>query len=339
MTYVFRTLLLFVCVNIYAAKSLQIAAYGGEIPLELIKKFEQQTGISVHLTTFESNENLFLKLKSSRENLYDLITPSNYYVNRLEKFNMLEPIQKDKITNLKDIEPSFFPSHSNSLFGIPFVWGATGIFYNEQYISSQPSHWSDLWDSTYKEQLLLIDDTREVFSIALLSMGLSPNEYNHKRIQQAYIKLQQLKNNIKLFASDALPSIITDEDALIGMAWNGDINKVQKENPHVKFVYPEEGFVIWAECFAIPKHAKHIQEAYQFINFILQPEHAAEITKMMHYPVTNLKAKQYLPLSLVTNPLLFPDRKILKKGFLQQDAPNKVIQQYNDYWEQFKMSL
>jgi spermidine/putrescine transport system substrate-binding protein len=339
MRFVLRPLLLFVCLNAYAGKTLQIAAYGGEIPLQLIKKFEQQTGIKVHLTTFESNENLFLKLKSSRENLYDLITPSNYYVNRLEKFNMLEPLQKDKIKDFKDIETSFFPKDKKALYGIPFVWGATGIFYNEQFIHHPPTRWLDLWSHNYKEQLLLIDDTREVFSIALLALGLSPNEFNQQRINEAYLKLQQLTSNIKLFASDALPSIITDEDAIIGMAWNGDINKVQKENPHVKFIYPEEGFVIWAECFSIPKHAKHIEEAYTFINFMLNPEHAAEITTMMHYPVTNSKAKQLLPPSLTGNPLLFPERKIIQRGFLQQDAPEQVIQLYSNYWEQFKMSL
>jgi len=339
MTFFLRTLLLLVCLNVYAGKTLQIAAYGGEIPLQLIKKFERQTGVKVHLTTFESNENLFLKLKSSRENLYDLITPSNYYVNRLEKFNMLETLQKEKIKYLKDIDPNFFPKNTTALYGVPFVWGATGIFFNEQYIHHPPSHWSDLWRSQYKEQLLLIDDTREVFSIALLAIGLSPNEFNQQKIHKAYLKLEQLTSNIKLFASDALPSIITDEDAIIGMAWNGDINKVQKENPHVKFIYPEEGYVIWAECFSIPKHAKHIDEAYAFINFILDPEQAAEITKTMHFPVTNPNAKQFLPHALTESPLLFPDRKVLNKGVLQQDAPEKIIQLFSNYWEQFKMSL
>ena len=320
-------------------KILRVAAYGGEIPISLIKKFEAKTGIKVNFTNFESNENLLIKLESSHQKLYDVITPSNYYIPRLEHFKMIQALDKRKLKHLNDIDSFFMPSSQAPLFGVPFVWGATIIFYNDRYIQNPPFHWVDFWNTHFKDQLLLIDDTREVFSMAMLSLGLNPNDGDANHIKSAYKALLKLSPNIKLFSSDALTLIITDEDAIVGMAWNGDIFKVRTENKHVQYIYPSEGYVLWEECFAIPANAEHINEAYQFINFMTEAKNSAEMTRVMHFPVTNLKAKQYLPKSLSEDKLLFPSKETLSKGTLQLDPLEENIRLYNSYWELFKISL
>lgn len=331
--------LLLIFSSAHCAPSLNISAYGGEIPHHLIEKFQKQTGIQVHLSTFESNENLFLKLKSSADPIYDLITPSNYYVHRFILFRMLEPLDIKTIPNTKNINPFFLNPKSKPIYGIPFLWGATGIFYNTNYVKFPPNHWKDLWEKRFENQLLLLDDTREVFSVSLLSLGLNPNTFHIEDLKLAYLQLQKLANNIKLFASDAMPSIIINEDAPAGIAWNGDVIKAQLENSAIQFVLPSEGFIIWAECFAIPRGAKNKENAIKFINFVLEPKNAAEITKIMKFPVTIDKAKQFLPPNLATQPFLFLAPEILKRGILQQDAPENIIKTYNSYWELFKISL
>jgi spermidine/putrescine transport system substrate-binding protein len=324
---------------IISAPSLRIAAYGGEIPHQLIEKFQKQTGIKIYLTTFESNENLFLKIKSSKNQIYDLITPSHYYVNRFIQFNMLEPLQVSSFIHYKELNPYFVNPHLKTVYGIPFLWGVTGIFYNSSYIHHPPKHWQDLWEKQYNNQLLLLDDTREVFSMALLSLGLTPNTFNLHDLEIAYQQLKKLSQNIKLLASDAMPSIIINEDAKLGMAWNGDVIKAQTENMHIKFILPPEGFVVWAECFAIPKGAKNAKHALQFIDFILDAKNSAEITRVTKFAVTNEKAKKYLPEKLASHPYLFLNQALLKQGTLQQDAPEDIIKTYNAYWELFKISL
>lgn len=335
----FSILLIVLSSFTWADKTLQIAAYGGEIPKDIIQKFELETGIKVNFTTFESNENLLLKLKSSKQRLYDLITPSNYYINRLQKFDMLMPLDEKRIPNLKSINQAFLKNSSQGIFGIPFVWGATGIFYNDRYIKSPPKHWIDLWDRRFKNQLLLLDDTREIFSIALMALGFNANDDIPGHILLAYNKLLQLSNNIKLFSNEGIIRTITDEDAVIGVVWNGDIYKAQTENSHLHFIFPDEGFVIWAECFALTHNAKHIDSAYKFINFMLKPENMIEITKQYHYPITNFQAKSLLAPSLANNLILFPDENTLKKGVIQTDLSDQIIQLYNKYWELFKISL
>lgn len=332
-------LLITVVIPGYAARTLEIAAWGGEIPASLIQKFEKESGIKVYLSTFESNENLIIKLKSSKNHSYDLITPSGYYVHRLAQFDMLLPIDPNKIEQLNQINPLFLPKQKTGFYGVPFIWGATGIFYNDQYITNPPQHWHDLWAPQYKNQLLLLDDTREVFSMSLLSLKRSPNTFEPKDIKDAYEALIKLAPNIKIFASDAIPRIVSDEDAWIGMAWNGDVFRIRHENPHIRFVYPDEGFIIWDECFSISKNALHVREAYEFINFILRPENAAEITKQMKFSVTNKNAIKFLPQEFLSDPTLYPSDEILKHAVLQEDADEKIISMYNTFWEQIKLSL
>jgi len=321
-----------------AEKVLRMAVWGGEIPQSIISDFEKTTGIRVYLTTIESNESLIIKLNAAQKNLYDLIAPSNYYISFLKKMGIIQPLDAKKIPELAHLNKRFVDS-SQPLYSVPFIYGASGIFYNKQWIKTYPRHWQDLWSQAYLFKLLLLDDTREIFSMALLSQKLSPNSENSQDILQAYQQLLKLVPNIKLFASDAVPRIITDEDANIGIAWNGDVVRAQQENHNIEFIYPDEGYILWSEEFAIIKNSQHTDEAYAFINFILEPKNSAEITKKLHFSVTNECAKDYLTPEIVNNKILFPNQETLQKGILQAPLNPEALKLYNNYWEKFKLSM
>jgi spermidine/putrescine transport system substrate-binding protein len=339
MTKLLKIFLILLWANIgFCQKYLRIAAWGGEIPPKLIHQFEQKTGIKVYITTVESNESLIIKLKTSRQSVYDIIAPSNYYISLLNQLNIIQELDPKKIPELKNINQRFIKT-GQSLYTVPFIYGASGIFYNKKWIKKIPSHWIDFWSPEYRDQLLLLDDTREVFSLGLLSQNLSPNSQNPKDIHQTYKHLLTLTPNIKLFASDAVPRIITDEDANIGIAWNGDVVRAQQENKNLEFVYPSEGYILWSEGFSITSHAKNIDEAYAFINFILTPKNLAQITKKYGFSVTNEKAKEFLPKNLVENSILFPNQETLNQGILQEPLNAESLKLYNQYWEKFKLSI
>lgn len=339
MPYIFKLIVIFLLSsNCFSQKVLRIAAWGGEIPQELITQFEKKTGTKVFITTVESNESLLIKLKTSKKSIYDIIAPSNYYVDMLAKMHMIQKLDPNKIPELQNISSVFIES-DKPLYSVPFIYGASGIFYNKKWVKEIPYHWEDFWKSIYRDQLLLLDDTREVFSMTLLTQKFSPNSQNPAQIQQAYQHLLKLTPNIKLFASDAVPRIITDEDAQIGMAWNGDVVKARQENPAIEFIYPQEGFILWNEGFSITQNAQNIEESYAFINFILEPQNSALITKKFGFSVTNEKAKAFLPKNLVNDPILFPSSETLKYGILQKSLDANALKLYNEYWERFKLSI
>ncbi|KTD22371.1 ABC transporter substrate-binding protein [Legionella londiniensis] len=334
-------LLAFLANPLHAEKIVNVYVWGGEIPKKVIHQFEKETGIHVNFSTYDSNETMFAKLKASRKNPYDVILPSGYYVERMKKQGMLTELNHEKLPNISNLEPFFTTNEFDrgNQYSVPFIWGATGIFYNKDRVQNPPEYWGDLWDRRWKNKLLLLDDPREVFSIALLSLGYHPNDKTPAHIHKAYLKLLTLVPNIKLFASESVMAIMIDEDAIAGSAWNGDAFKANQENKQVQFVYPKDGFVIWIDCLAIPKNPPHPIEAYQFINFLLRGDIAAKVALKEGHAITNRKGKALLPKAISQNQVVYPSEEILKKGYFQRDVGDKTATLYNQYWEQLKLAF
>ena len=329
----FKTLAARPMVNVYV--------WGGEIPKQVIQEFETQTGIKVNFSTYDSNETMYAKLKASRNNSYDVILPSAYYVERMIKQGLLSALNRDQLPNLKNLDPYFAKNNYDpgNDFSVPLTWGVSGIFYNSLYIKKPPHTWNQIWEPQWRQQLMLLDDAREVFSIALLSLGFSPNDNNSQHILAAYKKLLQLTPNIKLFASDSIQANIIDEDAFLGSAWNGDVFKAHAENSMIHFQYPQDGFVIWVDCLAIPKDPPHPNAAYSFINYMLSVYAGKKIALIEGHAITNLQARSQLPATIKNNKTIYPSHGVLKHGHFQRDLDENSLALINDYWQKLKLTF
>lgn len=321
-----------------SSKVLNIFVWGNEIPDSVVHQFERDTGIKVNLSSYESNEALYAKIKLSPK-AYDIIEPSGYYVSRLAKEHLIESLQRDRLPALTQLLPLFaHPAYDpKGQFSVPLIWGATGIFVNPRYFDPKKiQSWRDLAQPRYKNQLLLLDDPREVFSMALLANGQSPNTNKPAIIAKAYAYLLKLLPNIKLYASDAVATIIADEDARIGMAWSGDIARAREANPKIQFIFPKEGFVVWSDNLAIMKNAPHKDNAYLFLAYCLRKETAKQIALETGYPITQQAGIALLPESIRNNPLLYPSEATLKNGIVQTDLSDAAKSRYEFYWERLK---
>lgn len=327
---------------VFAADNvINIYAYTGEIPDFVVRQFEKESGIKVNLSTYENNEIMYAKLRANKNAGYDIVMPSSYFVDRMRRQNLLAKIDPSKLSELKNINPIFQRAayDPGNHFSVPYIWGVTGIFYNKtDENNGKIQGWSDLWDARFYNQLLLLDDSREVFSMALLSLGYPANDKNPEHIKAAFLKLKELMKNVRVFSTETVVAIMIDEDASVGMAWNGDAFKASLENPNVTFVFPKEGFVIWVDNISIPASAPHKEAAYAFINFVLRPDIAKAIALYTHYPTTNLAAQKLLPAEIRNNPVVYPPKEILKRGQFQTDLSDDTLALYEKYWEELKMS-
>lgn len=334
--------LLMVCSCVFANDNvLNIYLWSGDIPDSVVQQFQKETHIKVNYSTYDSNETLYAKFLASKNPGYDIIQPSSYYVTRMRNKGMLMKIDKSQIPNLKYLSQSVMhPGYdSNRDYSIPGIWGVTGIFVNKKFYDPNTIHtWSDLFNPKYHDSVLLIDDIREVFSAALISINLSPNTSRSQDIKASYQRILQWIPNIKLFANDAIPSIIADEDATLGMAWNGDVYDAQTDNPNIVFIYPQDGFIAWSDDLAIPKGAKHLANAYKFLNFLERPDVNAQIIKEAGYPTGNLGAKKYLPLDMQQSTTLFPPDSAMKHAIWLNDINDKALAVYEHYWELIKLA-
>lgn len=326
---------------VLARPIVNVYTWANEIPMELIWQFEQETGIKVNLSTYDSNETMYTKLRANKTNIYDVVVPSTDFIERLLAQHLLTKLDMSKLPNIKNLDPMFQQNDydPNNQHSIPLVWGSVGLYYNDRWVTNPPTSWRMLWDSRWRNQLMILDDIRSVFSVTLLSLGYDPNDENPQHIAAAYQDLLRLVPNIKLFGSYAIQSAIIDEDANLGMSWNGDIVKAFAENPHIRYLYPQDGFILWIDCLAIPAHAPHLNEAHQFINFLLKAQSGAAITLQQGYATPNLAGKQLLPLALQQNPVIFPSPEILKRGHIVHHSSEETLELYNQYWQQLKLAF
>lgn len=318
---------------------LNIYTWAGYLPDSVIREFEAETGIRVNHSTYANNEILYAKLKANSDVGYDIIIPSSYFVSRMISQDLLQKIDRTQLSNFREINPLFLKkSHDpENNYSIPYLWNVTGIVVNSRFHDVKKiKSWNNLWGAKYHEQLLVFDDTREVFSVALLALGYSINDTNLMHIQEAFSKLKLLMNNIKLFNLDAQRSIYLDEDITIGMGWNGDIYLASLENPHLHFIFPEEGGIISLDSLAIPKKAKHVAAAHRFIDFILRPSVAKRITLETGFSTPNLGAFKMLPAVVQQNKTLYPDKAVLEHSQLL-DNVGDAVKTYEKYFELLKL--
>ncbi len=317
-----------------------VFTWAEEIPHSVIVQFEKETGIKVQYASFDSNESMYAKLRAVKNPGYDLVEPSSYYIDRLRHQDMLLKLDKSKLSNMANLDPFFLNQayDPDSQYSVPFIWGVTGIFLNKNYFpNSNINDWQDLLDKKYLNQLLFLDDAREVFSIAMQMLGYSINDNNPQHIKEAYHKLKSLMPNVKLFNNDAIISILIDEDATIGMAWNGDLYKASRENSNLAFVYPKNHFEIWVDNFAILKDAPHAENAYKFLNFLMRPDVAKTVSLAINYSTANLAAKNLMPEEVKNNPALYPSLAVLHQGEFETDIGDQAFGLFEKYWEQLKM--
>ncbi|MFZ0219572.1 MAG: spermidine/putrescine ABC transporter substrate-binding protein [Candidatus Aquirickettsiella sp.] len=306
---------------------------------DVLKEFTQETGIKVNYATYDSNETLYAKLKANPHTGYDVIVPSTYFVDRMRQQGMLQALNKSRLPNFKNLNPALLNKayDPGNHYSIPYFWSSTGIVINSKiHPTQQLQAWADFWKPRYRNQLLLLDDVHEVFSMALMVLGYSPNDTDPEHIRSAYLKLKQLMPNIRLFNNDGVKSLFIDEDLSIGMAWNGDIYQAALENPALRFIYPKEGFVISIDSMAIPIGASHVNNAYIFINFILRPDIAKKISLATGFPTPNLAAYKLMPKAILNNSMIYPDKTILQRSVVQVDV-GTAESIYQHYWELLKI--
>ncbi|SHG86889.1 extracellular solute-binding protein [Ferrimonas marina] len=308
------------------------------IPDGLLQEFEKETGIKVIYTTYDSNEAMYAKLKLTGSEGYDIVVPSTYYIAKMAEEKMLQPLDKSKLSNLGHLDPALMDKEYDpgNTYSLPYIWGATGIGINTDEVDPDSiTSWADLWDSQWRGELMLMNDTREVFHMALRINGHSSNSTDPKEIEQAYELLKKLMPNALTFNSDNPGAPFISGDTVLGMIWNGSAFEAQKEDPAISMIYPKEGAIFWMDNLAIPAGAKNTEAAHKLIDFLLRPEIAAKVCEEIGYPTPNKTAKGLLDEDFANNPMVFPPAEIIEAGEFQSDV-GEAIELYDRYWQRLR---
>lgn len=310
------------------------------MPQEVLDRFEEETGIQVVYTTYDSNEAMYARLKLlDGSGDYDLALPSTYYVSKMRQEGLLEKIDRSKIEGFEKLDPELInlDIDPDNEYSIPYLWGTTGLAYDANDVDGdEVTAWADLWDEEYEGRVMLTNDMREVFHIGLRVLGYSGNTTDPGEIEEAYEKLTELMPSVRTFNSDAPRMPYLEGEADIGMIWNGEAVMGKDDMPSLEYVYPEEGIIVWLDSFVIPKNAGNADAAHQFISFVMQPEISALISEDIGYATPNLAARELLSDEVAGDRTSYPTSEDLTNAEFQEDVGDDAMQVYTRYWEMLK---
>lgn len=306
---------------------------------DVYKRFTERTGIEVVADTYDSNETMLAKMQAGGGNAYSILYPSDYMVRQMTELGLLTPLDRSRIKGMETLmekwqSPPYDPDNTHS---VPVSWGTTGFIYNTKELSPGPTDWNYLWDNKDKlaGRITLLDDVREVMGATLKSLGYSYNSTDPAELEEAYQKLVELKPAIASFQTFGWEDQLISGDLLLSMTYSVLGNALTADNPDLEYVIPSSGSSVWTDTMVIPKSAPNVDAAYEWINFMLEPENAAFAIEQLKFASPNQAVIDILPKELTSNEKLFVPADTLDK--FEGIAPvDEAIEIYDRYWTELK---
>ena len=318
-------------------KVVNVLNWSSYIPDSVVRDFEKETGIDVNYSTYSSNEECLAKVSSAKEGTYDLIFPSDYMIEIMSNRGMLEKLDFTKLENENNIDAIYLKQSfdEDNQYSLPFVLASTVIAVNRNHITDTITSYNDLLREEYRDNITLIDDQRIIIGMALLANGYDMNTVDESELEVAKEWLLQLKPNIKAFDSDSPKNFLITEEADIAVLWNAEAALAYQENPNIEFIFPEEGIALSMDNFAIPKGAKHQDEAYQFIDYILKDDVMKEIIESYPYKNVNKETQKLLDKDYLYNQAANIPGSVIERCIYVKNI-GESVKLYDKLWAEIK---
>lgn len=340
---------------VFAEKSLYIYTWSDYLAPETIAAFEKKTGIKTTVDVYDSNDVLEAKLFAGNTG-YDIVLPSYFpYFLRQVKAGIYQPLDSARIPNLKGVDQRFDAPLviEDKRYGVPFMWGTIGIAYNVEKIQAlfgkdfKPDSWHFIFDPQNAEKLkscgvALMNSPIYLGPIMMKYLGLNPTSTNYDDYSKAMMQFAKIRPSIKYFHDSQYINDLATGNVCVAMGWSGDLiiarerAKLAAKPVNIAYFNPKEGGPLFFDVLAVPQSAKNINEAYQFLDFILEPQIMAELTNYNFYPSPVLASRTLLRPELRDDVTIYPNQQTMDQMFVQGELPLNVERQVNRDWARMK---
>jgi putrescine transport system substrate-binding protein len=324
------------------------ADYVGE---STIADFEARTGIKVTYDVYDSNEVLQTKLLTGGSG-YDVVVPSAAPTNHLIQAGALRKLDRSKLRNLANMDPrilqivtSFDPGNEHAL---PYLWGTTGIGYNpdlvEKVLGTRTiDSLAAVFDPAIASKLAqcgitMLDAPNDMFTVAFNYLGLDPNSQRPQDWAAAEAALKKAAPYVRYYHSSRYVSDLASGEVCVSIGWSGALQQArsrgaQAETPvKVVYVIPKEGAMIWFDMMAIPTNAPHPENAYAFLDYLMEPKVIADITNTVGQANGNAAALPYVAETLRNDPSVYPTSEVFKRLNPDKPWPPEMLRELARAW-------
>ncbi len=307
--------------------------------IDVNAEFEKLTGIKVNYVTYESNEDMYPKIKNGGAS-YDIIIPSDYMIERMIAEDMLMTIDVNEIPNYKYISDDYKNMYFDpeNKFSVPYNVGMVGLIYNTKMVEEKPTSWKALWDERYAGKILMIDNPRDAFAVGQKILGYSLNSTDEKELADVAQLLVEQKPLLQGYVMDEIFNKMESGEAAMVPYYVGDFILMQDVNPDLDFVYPEEGVNIFVDSICIPKCAQNYEAAIKYINFMLDPEVAMSNAFYIGYASPNTGVLEHPDYAeMRANQHLYPSEENMPDVEYFHNLPQESLQMLSSLWNEIRI--
>ena len=315
-----------------AGTTLKVYNWGEYIDEDVISMFEDETGIKVIYDTFETNEDMYTKLKAAGNNSYDVCIPSDYMIKKMLDEDMLAELN---IPNYKYIDEKYKKQvfDPEDKYSVPYMWGTVGLAINTDLVKDEITSWNVLWDEKYEKQILGIDSERDAIGLTLKYLGYSLNSKDENELNEAKNALISQKKNILAYVGDQVKDKMLNEEAAIAILWSGDGIVLEQTDQKFKYIIPEEGSNYWIDSAVILKNCQNKAGAEAFINFLCRPDIALKNVEYICYSTPHTEAYNMLSDDMKNNSAAYPPDEIIAKCEIFENLSDvEIMQKYSKIW-------
>jgi spermidine/putrescine transport system substrate-binding protein len=324
------------------ADEIQLYTWVEYIDPAIKEQFEAECGVRVVETNFDSNETLLATLQAGSTG-YDIIVPSDYMVQILVSEGMLEALDYGNIPNIANMGAA----HVNQYFDpeqaytVPYFWGTSGFAVDTSVVADPAPSWKTVFEPSDEVcgQISLLDDQRETLGAALIYLGYSLNDTDPAHLEQARDLLIEHSECVKAYDSQSNDDLIIQGETAVAHIWTGDA--ILAGDPDaggresIVYIIPEEGCVIWQDNMAVPVGAPNKYTAEVFMNYLADPEIAAQNATFVGYGTPNEAAKEFLDADMLGNNGIYPDAQTMTRLEWIEDVGD-ALTLYDRMWTEFK---
>ncbi len=342
-------------------KVVNVYNWSDYIEPSVLESFTKDTGIKVNYDTMDSNEVLETKLYAGNTG-YDVVVPSNLNLKREIAHDVLQPLDKDKIPNLKYAWDPVFSKLATydpgNKYAVNYMWLTTGIGYNvtkaKERVGDMPMN---SWDIVFKPEIIskfadcgvyFLDSPDDIIPSAMRYLGLNPDSKDPKDIAKASEVLTAVGKYVKKYHSSEYINALGNGDICLVIGWSGDVlqAKTRAQEAHEKTpdkplvdladAIPKEGALMSFDSMVIPKDAPHVEEAHAFINYMMRPDVAAKNSSFLSYANANLESQKSIDPTVLNDKSIYPDDATMAKLFTTTPADAKVQKLWTRTWTRIK---
>ena len=321
-----------------AEGELQLFNWGDYTNPELIKKFEDETGIKVTITDYDSNDAALAKIEAGGHG-FDLVVPSANYVQIYVEKGLVQELDLSKLSNHGNIAPQWMESSYDPgrKFSVPWQWGSTGVAVNKTAYSGDINTSAIFMDPP--EELVgkvnVTPEMNDVLSLAIMYEGGEPCTEDTeilKKVRDALLEAKPKWQSMDYGMTEKMAA----NDVMASVYWNGAIFRARLQNPDVVYGYPKEGYPLWMDQVMLLSDANNTEEAYKFLDFIMVPENAALISSFARYANGIAGSEAFMPEDMKDAPEINVPAEFAAAGHFLPTCSPKAQEYYTAIWTELQ---